>query len=157
MQYLKAALVGIVGSLVMFIIMMIGIHGTGIAPFNIPPSAAFLVKLGLPVQPLALLVHFGYGAFWSIILIVATGNQPTIGKGLMLSIILWLIMMVIYSPIIGWGFFGFADTSDLAKKLQLEQGPKYLVMTLVLHLLYGLVIGWLNAIWTAGNETASKG
>jgi hypothetical protein len=73
----------------------------------------------------------------------------------MLSIILWLIMMVIYSPIIGWGFFGFADTSDLAQKLQLEHGPKYLVMTLVLHLLYGLVIGWLNAMWKTGNETAS--
>jgi hypothetical protein len=69
MQYLKAALVGIVGSLVMFLIMMIGIHGTGIAPFNIPPSAAILVKLGLPVQSLVLLVHFGYGAFGPLFLL----------------------------------------------------------------------------------------
>lgn len=152
MKYVKAALVGIVGSLVMFVLMMIGIHGTGIAPFNIPPSAAFLVKFDIAVQPLALLVHFGYGAFWSIILIVATGNHPSIGKGLLLSIVLWLIMMVIYSPIIGWGFFGFADTSGMVDKLQLEQGPKYLVMTLVLHLLYGATIGWLNAVWRTSDE-----
>lgn len=40
MKWLKAATVGALGSLVMFLLLMLGIHGTGIAPFNLPPSAA---------------------------------------------------------------------------------------------------------------------
>jgi|GEM_PF-6604714 len=63
-QYVRAGLVGLLGSLVMFILMMIGINGLGIAPFNISPSAVFLAKLGLSPKPLGLFVHFGYGLFW---------------------------------------------------------------------------------------------
>lgn len=156
MTYLKAAIAGIVGSLVMFIIMIVGIHVTGFAPFNIPPSAAFLVKLGLPTKPLALLIHFGYGAFWSIVLILVSQQRPSIPKGLLLALALWLVMMIVYSPIIGWGFFGFGDTSDLPEKLQLGLGIKFLVMTLALHLIYGALIGWLNAVWVANDETAAS-
>lgn len=152
MQWIKALLIGLLGSLVMFIIMILGINVTGIAPFNIPPSAAFLVSLDLYIGPLPLLVHFGYGAFWSIVLVAIYGSVVDTVKGIKLAGILWLIMMVIYSPIIGWGFFGFGGSAQqLAadSKLYLESGPKYLVITLILHLIYGSIIGWFNKIWTA--------
>ena len=144
----KAAGVGLVGSLFMFVVMVVGIHVTGIAPFNMPPSAAFLEVVGLNVGPLPLLAHFGYGAFWSAVLVALSGTSVDLKKALGLAGGLWLFMMVALSPVIGWGIFGFGGTADLAKDapLYLEAGPKYAVMTLLLHALYGLVIGTLNPV-----------
>ncbi len=148
MQKLKPALVGIVGSVVMFIIMMLGIH-SGMAPFNITPSAAFLQRLGVNVGPLALLVHLGYGALWSILLVQLFQEKTNIARGIGLALCLWLALMLIYSPIIGWGLFGFGEAGQLAPDdpFHLAPGPKYLLVTLILHLIYGTIIGWLNPLW----------
>ncbi len=147
-NYVKAGVVGLLGSLAMFIIMQITL-ATGMAPFNVPPSAAFLIKMGIPAKPLALIGHFLYGAFWSIILVAIYKDSVSIGKGIILALILWLIMMLILSPIIGWGIFGFGEASEMAKdaKLYLEAGPKYLIATLILHLIFGLVVGGVNKAW----------
>lgn len=142
----------------MFMLMLLGIHGLGIAPFNIPPSAAFLTSMGINISPLPLLVHFGYGAFWSAILIGLAKSNTNIKTGLMLSIFLWLIMMVIYSPVMGWGFFGFGSTEAApTAKMYLEDGPKYMLSTLILHLLYGITVGWLNRVWTLRSENEWQG
>lgn len=149
MKWVKAAVVGILGALVMFILIAFAIQ-RGIAPFNIPPSAAMLTKLGINVGPLALLVHFGYGAFWSMVLVYVFQERTNVWNGMGLAGALWLIMMIVYSPIIGWGFFGFGGagaTLPSDDPLYLAPGPKYLVATLVLHLIYGAIIGWLNPLW----------
>ncbi len=70
MKWVKAAIVGATGSLVMVLIMYMGIHVMDVAPFNMPPSAAFLETVGLNVGPMPLLVHFGYGMAWSLWLVV---------------------------------------------------------------------------------------
>jgi hypothetical protein len=150
-QIIKAGVVGLIASLVMFVLMQIGLQ-TGMAPFQVPPSAAFLIKFGIPHMPLALIGHFLYGAFWSIILVALYKEGTSIGKGIGIALVLWLIMMLLISPIIGWGVFGMGERPDQelyqeGAKLFLEQGPKYIVVTLVLHLIYGLVIGWLNPKW----------
>ena len=149
MKWTKAVIVGFLGSLVMFLLMMLGIYGTGIAPFNVPPSAAFVIKLGLPAKPLALIIHFGYGAFWSLLLVYWYKERTDIKKGLGIAMVAWLIMMVIYSPIIGWGFFGFGNAHALspADPLYLASGPKYLISTLAVHLIFGTIIGWVNPRW----------
>lgn len=149
MKWLKAAIVGALGSLIMFIIIMLGTR-SGFAPFNIPPSAAFLVKLGLNVGPLALLVHFGYGMLWSIVLVAVFDHNTNLLKGLGLALGLWGVMMVLYSPIIGWGILGFGGSGhqlDPSNPLYLGAPIKYIVSTLVLHLIYGATIGWLNPLW----------
>jgi len=143
-------MIGVFGSLVMFGLIMFGIHGVGIAPFNLPPSAAFLEKLGLNVGPLPLLVHFGYGATWSLVLVALYGGDLSIGKGVGLATALWLVMMVAYSPLIGWGVFGFGGAGhQLAPTDPLFLGSpmKYVIATLVLHLIYGGIIGGLNPAW----------
>jgi hypothetical protein len=150
MKWIKAATVGALGSLVMFGFIMFGIHGAGIAPFNLPPSAAFLEILGLNVGPLPLLAHFGYGATWSMVLIALYGSETDLGAGLILSVGLWLFMMLVYSPVIGWGVFGFGGaghTLSPDNPLYLGSPVKYLVATLVLHLIYGSIIGALNPAW----------
>lgn len=150
MKWLKVAIVGALGSLVMFLLMMVGIHVTEIAPFNLPPSAAFLETLGLNVGPLPLLAHFGYGATWSLVLVALYGADTDLQAGLTVAGALWLFMMLVYSPIIGWGFFGFGGaghTLSATDPLYLGSPVKYLVATLVLHLIYGAIIGTLNPAW----------
>jgi len=150
MKWLKAATVGVLGSLVMFVLLMLGIHGTGIAPFNLPPSAAFLETIGLNVGPLPLLVHFGYGATWSLVLVALYGQDTSIRNGMGLAVVLWLVMMVAYSPIIGWGLFGVGGTGhelSPTNPLYLGSPVKYVGATLLLHLIYGSIIGWLNSAW----------
>lgn len=76
-------------------------------------------------------------------------ENTDVKKGLGISLAAWLIMMLLYSPIIGWGIFGFRDAHTLAASnpLYLEAGPKYLIVTLILHIIFGLIIGWLNPKW----------
>lgn len=141
-NYVKAAGIGLLGSLAMFIVMVLGIHVTGFAPFNVPPSAAFLEVLGLNIGPVPLLTHFGYGAFWSVVLAGIYGSEADLKKGLGLATGLWLFMMLVLSPVIGWGVFGSgAGQLDPEATLYLQPGPKYAVMTFVLHMLYGAIIG----------------
>jgi hypothetical protein len=150
MKWFKAAVVGALGSLVMFALMMLGIHGTGIAPFNLPPSAAFLEQLGLNVGPLPLLAHFGYGATWSMVLIALYGADTDVQSGLTVAGALWLFMMLVHSPIIGWGVFGFGGaghTLPSTDPLYLGSPIKYIGATLLLHLIYGWIIGGLNPAW----------
>ena len=147
MKWIKSAVIGALGSLVMFLLMMFAIHGAGIAPFNLPPSAAFLEKLGLNVGPLPLLVHFGYGATWSVLLVALYGADTNVRRGAYLATALWLFMMIVYSPIIGWGVFGFGASYEPGNVLHLGSPIKYIVATLVLHLIYGSIIGGLNPAW----------
>ncbi len=85
----------------MFLLMMLGIHGTGTAPFNFPPSAAFLGQFGLNMGPLPLLVHFGYGATWSLVLVGLYGPDTNIRRGIYLAAGLWLVLMLVHSPLVG--------------------------------------------------------
>lgn len=150
MKWLKAANVGALGSLVMFLTMFVGIHVTGIAPFNIPPSAAFLERLGLNIGPLALIIHFGYGMAWSMWMVAFFEWDANLKYGLLLAMVLWTVMMLIYSPIIGWGVFGFGGVGPTLPSnhpLHLSSTIKYIVLTLVLHLIYGTIIGTLNPMW----------
>lgn len=149
---LKAGVVGLGGSLLMFILLQLAIS-TGVAPFNIPPSHAFLIELGMDSKVLAIIVHFLYGAFWSIMLVLFYGDDVNFGRGISLSVILWVLMMIVISPIINWGFFGGGENTliDPSNKMYVEEGAKYPLATLVIHLFYGLVIGWLNPKWAVSH------
>ena len=156
MQWIKAGAVGALGSLLMFILMMLAIHGAGIAPFNMPPSAAFLETLGMNVGPLPLLAHFGYGISWSIVFVALFKSKMNIGRGLALAGVLWLGMMLIHSPMIGWGVFGFGAVERAADHaLHLGSPVKYIVATALLHVLYGVTIGWLNPLWIGRSQSQS--
>ncbi len=148
-KWTRAAIAGFIASLCMFILLYLGIYVTGWAPFNITPSAAFLENLGVNIGPLPLIVHFFYGMFWSVVLVYIFENDVSVSKGLLMALALWLFMMIVYSPIIGWGMFGFGFAHLLGSDhmLYLRPGLSYLISTMILHLVYGTVIGWLNARW----------
>jgi len=156
---MKASTAGFFAALLMFALMYVGINVTGLAPFQIPPSAALYVQvLGLNVytaEILGLITHFLYGIFWSIVLLAIFWDRTSVGKGVGLSLGLWLLMMLVHSPIIGWGFFGFgAEATDV---LALGSASKYILATLILHLIYGVIIGWINSNWVIfGQDVASQ-
>lgn len=155
MQWVKAGAVGALGSLIILIVMLLGVRITGMAPFNLPPSAAFLKAIGIPPQPLGAVLHFGYGIAWAIILLAVFGERTDVWRGLGLAVIVqWLILMqLIYSPITGWGVFGTAAGSMPADApLALTSMPKYIALTLVLHVVYGALNGWLIPKWTRADR-----
>ena len=82
------------------------------------------------VVAIALVIHFAYGALASGFLAVTT-PQVTVGKGLVLGLGLWAIMMVFWLPMSG--NFAFSLATD----------PWFWVVSLGLHAIYGAMVGWL--------------
>ena len=150
MAWLKAGAVGALGSLIIFVAMVMGVQVTGFAPFNLPPSAAFLEALGLNFGPLAPIAHFVYGIVWALILLALFGDGVNVMKGLAVAGFQWLLLMVVYAPVIGWGFFGMggpAHSLAANEPLFLGNPVEFIVLTLVLHAVYGALNGWLIPRW----------
>lgn len=143
------ALSGFLASLVMFLFIYVGINVTGIAPFNVPPSYAFLYNLGVEESGYALLLHFCYGIFWSYVLVYTFDDDLSIAKAEILAVVLWLFMMFVYSPLIGWGFWGYGYAHNLSPDhpLYLDGTLLYILLTLFLHLVYGWILGYLSSRW----------
>lgn len=114
-------------------LMVVGVV-TGAAPMPRPiPEAIVSLVIGDVATPIRMLVavsaHLLYGGVFGSLL---TGmvQQVSVWKGLTLGVVLWIGMGIVALPLIGWGVFGTAIT------------PKIAVATLVLHLVYGGVLGW---------------
>lgn len=142
-RFLPAFGWGVVATAVMSLLNLVGV-ATGVSPMPKPVPAALLGKLGagalsMPtMMTLAMGAHLAYGGLWGGLL--ATWVRPvTIKAGLMLGAGLWLLMQLVVLPFLGWGVFGKAVTPVIA------------VATLVLHLIYGMVLGGLL---TRMNSTA---
>jgi hypothetical protein len=78
----------------------------------------------------AFLVHFIYGAVASGFLAVTTA-RITVGRGLLLGVALWAIMMVFFIPMSG------------AHTFRLATDPLFWATSIGLHLIYGLAVGVL--------------
>jgi hypothetical protein len=125
---------GIIATIGMSTLMIIG-YVSGRAPMPRPiPEAIALTLLGdgapTPlVRVLGVGAHLLYGGIFGAVLATVT-NPVTVKKGVGLGIGLWILMEVIVLPFLGWGLFGTAITPAIA------------VATLILHLVYGTILGW---------------
>jgi len=84
--------------------------------------------------------HFVIGTFvWGIVFAFIFNwlKGHVFWKGIEFGIIAWLLMMIIYMPVMGWGFFA----SHL--------GGSVIFASLILHLIYGAVLGLFYG-WFAG-------
>lgn len=96
-------------------------------------------RLGLPATAaVGWVMHFMvgtiiYGAVFAMVNDALPGGGQ-IAKGTVLALIGWLIMMVILMPMMGKGFFG------------LNIGAIAPVMTLILHIFFGAVLGWIYGL-----------
>ena len=140
-NFKRSGISGVVAALVMFIPMMILTKGLGVAPFEMPPSAALLYSQGMPPMPGGPVLHFVYGIFWAVLFFAYFKKPYTLKQALGLSLLMWLIMQLVLAPLIGWGLFGTGAGYLEGTPLALGPTPKYLLVTLVFHLIYGLVLG----------------
>ena len=91
-------------------------------------SVAAATSVGVVL--VAFVVHFAYGALASGFLAVTTA-RITPGRGLLLGLALWAIMMVFFIPMSG------------AHTFQLATDPLFWATSIGLHLIYGLAVGIL--------------
>lgn len=102
--------------------------------------------MGSPDSPLmGWAAHFvigvvGYGIAIAL-LGYRFGGSPTI-SGIIIGVVGWLMMMVVLMPMAGAGMFA------------MSMGAMAPVMTLVLHLIFGAVLGWTFGKLVSGAHAA---
>ena len=125
----KAIGVGI-GTALLLSAVMVPALKSGISPLPQPLGLAFAeTLLGGPLPlPVGLLFHVVYVAAWSVIYVVLFRDALTFRNALLLGLFLWVLVLFVFFPIVGWGFLGLAVS------------PKLIVASLVPHVLFALFL-----------------
>lgn len=143
----RGALFGLLATLAMTVVTAVGLSANT-APMPEPVSLA-VARWALGGRPLAVLLgaglagHFAWGAAAGAVYAVLAGSRSGPWSGLAFGVALWLVVQVAVLPLVGWGAFGSAVT------------PRIAVATLVLHLLYGGVLGW-GVAWHARRAAGTQ-
>ncbi len=126
---LKALGIGVLTAVILSAI-MVPAFKFGIAPMPKPPSLAFAQLLLGPNVPLpvGLLFHVGYVTFWTLAYVVVFRAHLSILNALGLGLALWVVILVVFFPIIGWGFLGLGIS------------PKLIPASLVPHVLFAVFL-----------------
>jgi hypothetical protein len=132
---LKAIGIG-VATAVLLSAVMIPLFRVGLSPLPKPLGLAFaetVLGRSLPL-PVGLLFHLAYVTAWSVVYVALFRPALTFGNALLLGLFLWLLVLFVFFPIVGWGVLGFAVT------------PKLIVAALVPHLLFALFLWGLSRL-----------
>ena len=125
----KGILGGIVATAVLSGLMLMK-NAMGIMPqLDIIKMLSSMMGVSMAV---AWMAHFGIGAMWGALFALAYRVIPggtAVVKGMLLLTGAWLLMMVMVMPMAGAGLFG------------MHMGLMAPMMTLVLHLIFGAVLG----------------
>ena len=130
----RAALIGIAVSLITAVF-MIAMTRAGLAPFPKPPSLAFaetVLGRALPL-PAGLAFHTAYVTAWSMIFVLLFTRRSLI-MALLLATVLWVGVLVVFFPVVGWGLFGQ------------NIGPQLIPGSLVPHLIFGVGLWALDRL-----------
>ena len=109
----RAVAIGLAVSVLTALIAQIMLRA-GVSPLPKPPSLAFAETLAgraLPL-PVGLLFHTAYVTFWSLVYLRVSprhGGVPV----LILAGLLWLGVLIVFFPVVGWGFAGTAISVKL--------------------------------------------
>ena len=125
----KAGGVGIMTALLLTAVMVPAMK-LGFSPMPKPLGLAFaetVLGRALPL-PVGLLFHIVYVAFWSIAFVSLCRDDLSLTKALVLGGLLWIAVLLVFFPIVGWGFLGLAIT------------PKLIVGSLVPHILFAVFL-----------------
>ena len=129
-HYAKGLLAGLIATLVLSALMVMK-AAMGLMPaLDLPQMIAGM--LGSTSLVLGWVMHFAIGIVIYGVAIAELGRHLPGGDvvhGLIIATAGWLIMMVALMPMVGAGLFG------------MSLGPMAPLMTLVLHLIFGAVLG----------------
>ncbi len=134
-EALKALGIGVLTAVLLSAIMVPAFE-LGIAPLPKPPSLALaqlLFGANTPL-PVGLLFHVAYVTFWSVVYVSVFRDRLTFLNALWLGLALWAVILVVFFPLLGWGFFGLAIS------------PKLIPASLAPHLLFAVVL-WGLCRW----------
>lgn len=112
---------------------MVSLLKAGVSPLPKPPSLAFAeVILGrsLPL-PVGLLFHVSYVTFWSVVF-VRYFPRRSLSTAFALAFVLWVGILIVFFPILGWGIAG------------LQVSAKLIPASLLPHVLFGLFLWALD-------------
>jgi len=128
-EWMRAVGVGIGVAILTAAIMVTGLK-SGISPFPKPLGLAFAeTMLGHPLPlPVGLLFHTAWVTAFSVIYVGLFRDALTFPRVLGLATILWVLVLVFFFPVVGWGFLGLAVT------------PKLIVASAVPHLLFAIFL-----------------
>jgi len=122
-----------VGVAVLTALVMVTLLKAGVSPFPKPPSLAFAETLfgrELPL-PVGLLFHTAYVTFWCVVY-VRFFPQRNLKTAFGLAFVLWLAVLVVFFPLVGWGFAGT------------HVSPKLIPASLLPHVLFGILLWGLD-------------
>lgn len=136
--------VGIANGVALSVI-MVALMRLGISPLPKPLGLAFAETLAgrtLPL-PVGLLFHLAYATFWSMAFVAVFRHNLTLRNALVLALVLWIGVLAIFFPVVGWGLLG------------LGIGPQLIVGSFVPHLLFGLLLwGLCRLAFPASADTS---
>jgi len=127
-SWTRAVGIGIAVAVLTAIVMLI-LTNLGVSPFPKPPSLAFAETLtgrNLPL-PVGLLFHTVFVVFWCVVFIRFFPKRNLV-TALALAVGLWLVLLLVFFPIVGWGIGGLAIS------------PKLIPASFMPHLLFGLLL-----------------
>ena len=134
-DYAKAIGVGIGVSILTAAFMAAGLK-SGVSPLPKSLGLAFaetILRRPLPL-PVGLLFHTVWVTACCVLYVGLFRDALTFLRALGLAGVLWLLVLVFYFPVVGWGFFG------------LGVSPKLIVGAAVPHLLYAVFV-WALCRW----------
>jgi hypothetical protein len=131
----KAIAVGVATALILSVISVTGMK-TGISPMPKPLALAFaetIFSRKLPL-PVGLAFHVAWVTFFSVVYVAMYRHTMTFSRALALAFVLWLSTLVVFFPIVGWGFFG------------LNVSPMLMAGSAVMHLLFAVILWGLGRL-----------
>lgn len=144
-DWVRAVGVGI-GVAVLTAAAMVTALKSGVSPLPKPLGLAFAeTVLGRPLPlPVGLLFHTVWVTAFSVIYVGLFRDALTFLRALGLGAALWILVLVFFFPVVGWGFLGLAVT------------PKLIVASAVPHLLFAVFLwGLCKLVFHAGPASRS--
>lgn len=134
----RVAVYGLAATAAMTLLMVVGLfrHGpVAFRPFPVIVMAGIFPHMTpLPLAIVTTLAHFAYGVL-AALAFSFLARPMSVGRGLAFALGLWIIMQTCFVPI----FYNHLEFG-------LGRGEPWTALyTLVLHVVYGGVLGWLGA------------
>jgi hypothetical protein len=115
----------------------------GLSPMPKPLGLAFAqTLLGKVPLPVGLVFHLLYVTAVATLYLAFIERRPGFAKAFAYGLLLWILVLVIFFPIVGWGFLG------------LNISPKLIIGSLIPHLLFAFFL-WLIPKWVFSSERRS--
>lgn len=131
----KAAIIGLITAAMTAAMMFMAIK-SGVSPLPKPLALAFvqaIVGHGVSM-PVGFLFHAAWVTAFTFVYVLLFRDALTFARAFWLAFLLWISVLLIFYPLVGWGFLG------------LEIGPKMIVASAVPHLVFALLIWALSRL-----------